>query len=80
MADPLSQNPLDPGDQTALMAPRSAPSNSILQMVIADARRSDPGDETTIPKGTRGSSVIRSYIKLLLSGMLLIFGSQTRTI
>jgi hypothetical protein len=38
MADPLSRNPLDPGDQPALMALQSAPSNSVLQMVAADAR------------------------------------------
>ena len=37
-ADPLSRNALDPGDQTTLKALRSAPSNSVLQMVAADAR------------------------------------------
>ena len=50
MANPLSQNPLDSGDQTTLMAPRSAPSNSVLQMVAADARRSDPGERDNNPK------------------------------
>ena len=51
MADPLSRNPLDPGDHTALMAPRSVPSNSVLQMVAADAMRSDPGEHDNNPKG-----------------------------
>ena len=51
MADPLSRNPLDPGDQPALMAPRSAPSNSVLQMVAADARRGDPVEQDNNPKG-----------------------------
>ena len=51
MADSLSQNPLDPGDQTTLMALRSAPSNSVLQMVAADARRSDPGEQDNNSKG-----------------------------
>ena len=51
MADPLSRNPLDPGDQPALMAPRSAPSNSVLQMVAADARRGDHVEQDNNPKG-----------------------------
>ena len=51
MADPLSRNPLDPSDQTALMAPWSAPSNSVLQMVAADARRNDPRERDNNPKG-----------------------------
>ena len=51
MADPLSRNPLDPGDQPALMAPRSAPSNSVLQMVAADAMRGDPVEQDNNPKG-----------------------------
>ena len=51
MADPLSRNPLDPGDQTTLMAPRFASSDSVLQMVAADARQSDPGVRDNNPKG-----------------------------
>ena len=51
MVDPLSQNPLDPGNQTTLMAPRFAPSNSVLQMVAADAIRSDLGERDNNPKG-----------------------------
>jgi hypothetical protein len=78
MADPLNRNPLNWGDQTALMAPRSTPSNSVLQMVALGEVISE--SETTIPRNTRNSSMIQSYIKLSLPGMLLIFGSQTRTI
>jgi hypothetical protein len=51
MADPLSRNPLDSGNQPALMAPRFAPSNSVLQMVAADARRGDPVERDNNPKG-----------------------------
>jgi hypothetical protein len=51
MANPLSQNPLDPSDQPALMAPRSAPSKSVLQMVAADAKRGDHVERDNNPKG-----------------------------
>ena len=51
MADPLSRNLLDPGNQKALMAPWSTPSTSVLQMVAADVRRSDPGERDNNPKG-----------------------------
>ena len=50
MADPLIRNPLDPDDQPALMAPRYAPSNSVLQMVVADARQGDHVEQNNNPK------------------------------
>jgi hypothetical protein len=51
MADPLSWNQLDPDDQPALMALRSAPSNLVLQMMAADARRGDLVERDNNPKG-----------------------------
>jgi len=51
MADPMSRNPLDMGGQKALMAPKVAPSNLILQMVAVDAMRRDPGQQDNDVKG-----------------------------
>ena len=51
MADPLSRHPLDTDGQKALMAPKATPSNSIFQMVVVDAMRSDSGQRDNNVKG-----------------------------